>query len=497
MRPIIAAALVCAALAASLGSTRPAALARPHGAPSPSPSPTGSPTPTPQERIATLSQTVRDNPNDRGAREELGVLFIQTGKPVEGRDQLENAARLGAEDAQIWFYIGVADRELGDAPDAVAALERAENLDPGNQAVLSNLTDTYLQLGRVDDARRMAKRSIQLHPKDAFAYEALATVLLSEAKFDEARTNLQQALAIDPKDVHAKILLGRSYLGQKNPNFSAAIAQFDAVLATDAKNVDALGAKADALGQKNDVAGAVAVLQQIVSLQPDRVDAQDNIGALYLSKNMLPQARAAFDQAVKDHPKAPEPYALQAEYDAKHRNYTQAAKEFESALAIDPTNARLLFDYGRLQLLAKQNFKAQDAFSKILRQQANDPEATFWLAQTYAAENQWPQARDEYRRAFELSHGYQALFGLGVAFYHLNDFKSARDAFGALAAHQDRNHPDPQLWFALGETERKLGERKGALMAYKRFLSYVPAGAVADKVRSYVKQLASSPQRSR
>ncbi|MBC5825981.1 MAG: hypothetical protein GIX02_14410, partial [Candidatus Eremiobacteraeota bacterium] len=78
MRRLRFALFFCAVLIASIALTRPAAQGRPHGTPAPSPSPSTSPTPTPQERIATLTQTVRDNPNDRGAREELGVLLVQT-----------------------------------------------------------------------------------------------------------------------------------------------------------------------------------------------------------------------------------------------------------------------------------------------------------------------------------------------------------------------------------------------------------------------------------
>ncbi|MDQ6824089.1 MAG: tetratricopeptide repeat protein, partial [Candidatus Eremiobacteraeota bacterium] len=469
LRPLIIAAFFCAVFAASFvaGPSFVAEARRPHAVPSPSPSPAGSPTPTPQERIATLSQTVKDNPNDRTAREELGVLLVQTDKAAQGRDQLENAIRLGANDAQVWFFIGLADRELGDAPDAALALQRAENLDPANQSVLTNLIDVYLQLGRLDDARRLADRAVHLHPTDAFGYEALASVQLNLGRMDDARKSLQQALKLDPKDARARILIARSYLADKKPNVDLALAQVNSVLASDPKNVDALASKSEALSQKNDVPGAVDALQQIAKLQPDRVDAQDSIAQLYLAKNMIPQARTAFAQARKDYPKAPEPYMLEAQYDAKNKNYAQAGKEYESALALAPDNLRLLFEYGRFELAIKQPNKAQDAFSKILSRQPNDGEIMFWLGQTYAAQNQWAQARDQYRRSFELSRTYPALFNLGFAFYNLKDYKSAREAFTALAVHQVREHPDPQLWFILGETNRHLGERKGAIAAYK------------------------------
>ncbi|MDQ6780660.1 MAG: tetratricopeptide repeat protein [Candidatus Eremiobacteraeota bacterium] len=466
--------------------------ARPHPRASagPSPSPAGSPTPTPEERIKTLSQTVKDNPNDKLAQAELGQLLVITGNPRDGRDHLEQAIHLGFDDAQVWFYIGVADNELSDPQDAVSALQRAEDLDPANQAVLSNLVDTLLRVGRVDDALHVANRAVQLHPTDAFAYESLGLVQLSRGKFDEGRKSLAKALTIDPKDYRSQALIGRSYLSQPKPDADKALEQYNAILAADPKNVDAIAGKAEALARKNDVPGAVAMLQQLVKLEPDSVEPEDDIAQLYLDKKMFDQARQAFAQAAKDHPKAAEPFALQAEYDVRQKNYAQAEKEFESALALSASNLSLLFDYGRLELLVLKHYtKAQDAFSKVANAQPNNPEALLWMGQTYAAEGQWLQARDEYRASFNISHTYTGLFNLGLAEFNLHNYKQARQIFLALSVHQLKDHPDAQLWFMLGETERHLGNKHAATAAYKRFLAYAPNGGGADKARGYIKQL--------
>jgi tetratricopeptide (TPR) repeat protein len=492
---VIFAAVMAATAIAAVGPLETQAIARPKApkSPVPSPSPSQSPTPTPQERIATLRQTVKDNPNDRNAHADLGQLLVEQGDPQGGRDQLETAIGLGADDERIWFYLGSADMALNDPTDAALHFEKAGLADPSNVAVLANLIDIYLQLGRLDDAERLAKRAIALHPDESFGYEALGTVDLNRGTLDDGRKVLAKALAIDPKDDRAKLLIGKSYVAGKKPDYDLAIAQFDAVLADDPKNVDASVAKAGALSAKGDVPGAVVVFQGLVKLHPETVEYEDDIAQTYLAHNMDAQARVEFAQAAKDHPKDAEPFALQAEYDQSKKNYTQAATEFDQAIALSPANQRLIYDYGRMLLLAmRRPVKAQDMFSRLASLNPTDPEAVFWLGQTFAAENQWAQARDEYKRSFELAKTYVTLFNLGLSYFELKDYKNARSAFEALAANQDPKHPDAQLWYVLGDTYRLTGDKRNAIMAFKQFLVLVPKGAAATKAHAYLKQLGAS-----
>jgi tetratricopeptide (TPR) repeat protein len=145
---------------------------------------------------------------------------------------------------------------------------------------------------------------------------------------------------------------------------------------------------------------------------------------------------------------------------------------------------------GQLYLIGlKQPAKARDKFAALVNQNPTNAEALFWLGQSYAAEKQWGQARDEFQRSFDIDHTYTALFNLGLSFYNLKDYKRARDAFIPLLGHQSKEHPDVQLWFILGDTLRQLGDKKGALAAYKQFVVLVPKGPATLKAKAYIKQL--------
>jgi len=480
-------ATVAAALAAGPGDL---AQARAHH-PGPSPSPSESPTPTPEQRIADLQQKLKDNPNDFISRAQLGELLVQVGKPLDARDQLEQALKGGVDDARVWYFIGQSDSMLQDPVDATLAFEKAELRDPANPGVLAALVDAYLSMNRIDDAKRIANRSVQLNPKDSSSYESLGMVQLNEGKFDDGRATLQKALAIDPSDSRAKMLIARSYLAGPKADPNTALAQFTTLLAADPNNADLLRGKADALAALNRVPEAVAALQQVVKLEPDRVEAEDAIAELYLSKKMIPEARQAFTQAQKDHPTSEVPWVLEAEYDAQQKNWQQSSIEYQTALQLSKDNPQLLSEYGRVQLTGlNQPAAAAQTFAKLVALHPTDAEAVFFLGQAYALANRWADARDQFKKAFQLSHSYEALFNLGLAFFNLNDLREARGVFEALAfSPAAKGHPNPQLWFVLGDTDRKMGDKRSAVYSYKQFLALVRKGPAADRARSYIKQL--------
>jgi tetratricopeptide (TPR) repeat protein len=133
--------------------------------------------------------------------------------------------------------------------------------------------------------------------------------------------------------------------------------------------------------------------------------------------------------------------------------------------------------------------KAQAKFSALVNAAPSNPEGLFWLGQSYAAQGQWAQARDEFQRSFDIDHTYASLFNLGLSFYNLKEYKQARDVFVALIAHQTKGHPDVQLWYVLGDTLRQLGDKKGAVAAYKQFVALVPKSSATNKAKAYIKQL--------
>jgi TolB-like protein/Flp pilus assembly protein TadD len=81
-----------------------------------------------REEVARLKQEVRQNPADSVARRDLGAIYVRTGRPAKGYEQLQDAFRRELEDPKTLFYLGVAREKTGRTDAAFRLYERYEEV---------------------------------------------------------------------------------------------------------------------------------------------------------------------------------------------------------------------------------------------------------------------------------------------------------------------------------------------------------------------------------
>jgi ribosomal protein S12 methylthiotransferase accessory factor len=115
--------------------------------------------------------------------------------------ELQAAERAGLaqqERGNALFYSGYCLKELGRYEEAIAALTRAAELDPGEVAVLNLLGFCFYKTARHAEAVDCFERAIARDPRSAIDHANLARNLSALGRTDAAIESYRKALSLDP-----------------------------------------------------------------------------------------------------------------------------------------------------------------------------------------------------------------------------------------------------------------------------------------------------------
>ncbi len=482
--------LASAAFVAAVGvhpgvaAPKPAATA----SPAPTPAPTASPEPL-DKAIPRLEAKLKTDPNDKQSLTELSADYLQISRPDLAIKLTQKLLQIGTKTAQVYYFDGLAQGQLGHQKEALADLEQAANLEPTNPGVLGTLTQTYMQANRPQDAERVAKRAVTFNKDDKNAYLAYGQVLAGEGKFDEARQQFETAAKLDPKDVRPILLEAQTYTSQNAIALAAGL--YDRAVAIDPSSVEALVGKARLAAQQHNVKDAIATYETIYKLQVDPNDKAaviDQEAIVYANEKMASEADAAFKRAIAEYPKVLSAHTAYGEYLLNLKDNAGAEREFVAGAGPNRDQVDALARLGQLYAQQNQYQKAVDQFKRVSELAPQDPRSFLLLGATYSANKQFDKAAAAFKQSYSLQHTPDALLGLGQADLQVHNYTECSQVYDAL----DKGAPDisrqnPQVLFGLGQCYQGAKQPDKAKATYQRVLAMVkPGSQAANEIRALI-----------
>ncbi len=299
--------LIAAGCAVGIGATTPSAQAGLFGSgkkstPTPSPSPSALPTASPEPpsiAIPRLVAKLKANPTDQVAMAQLASEYLQVDRPDITLQYTQHLLQMGDKTAQVYYYDGFAEEQLGNAVAATYDLEQASNLDPTNFGVLAQLADVYIRTNRPNDAERIAKRAVTFNKTEPQAYMTLGSVYAAEQHFDDARAQFEIAYDMNKKDTTALFQIATTYAQQNN--IPMALQTIARALAIDPRNIQALVFKADLYAKQHDDAHATEAYDDAVVAAPtddEKVAIMVRKAGYFVQEKKDAQGVAIFQQMV-------------------------------------------------------------------------------------------------------------------------------------------------------------------------------------------------------
>ena len=254
---------------------------------------------------------------------------------------------------EAWYNRGLLYEKLGDLEKACDDFKQVVSREPTFHAARHNLGVLYIKQQQWEDAERVFEEILEVEPREPDAHYHLAEIYLNRySDVNRAIDCLQYAIERDPEHLDARFELGLLYAKHRytRPEFrQQAIDQFIELIKRNDElqtfeSLDqvffVLGSLYDDHPEDADLAiyAYKAGLEHAPSPQ-----AQNNLGLLYLQKNMVDKAAGAFKQAIQLYPDYESPYHNLAKLYFYERD-EEILKDLQAWLAAEPQKAaRIIF----------------------------------------------------------------------------------------------------------------------------------------------------------
>ncbi len=189
---------------------------------------------------------------------------------TEAGDGLRTAERDGDGDvvrSKLWQVNGMALSRLRRTDEALAAYDRAVELNPEEPSAWLNRGNLLLSQKRHEDALECYDRALELRPDIGNVWGSKANALADLERFEEAEEAASRAVELRPRD--PGILVIRALLRGRQYRHADALADLDRALAVAPRSALALANKGNTLLLLSRPAEALDVLRRADDLEPD------------------------------------------------------------------------------------------------------------------------------------------------------------------------------------------------------------------------------------
>ena len=326
----------------------------------------------------------------------MAALSVQTGATsAEVLDLLERATKADALNLNAWMYLLTRHFRAGDMQAGMLAAQSAVKFIPDNVQLMDMAGRIQLAAGSVNQANSTYADLIRVAPRSPAGYMGLAAAQLVSGNLEAAAKVMQPLIAMDPTSVDAQRLVADIAIRRR---------QFAEAMVI-ARNLQRLYPKvavgyileSQAESAQGRQQAAIAALRLGVEKEMPEAAPVLLHDALLRNAETEPAKQFAYAWLTK-HPKDSQfmTYLGDTELDAK--KWGAASRQYERALAIDPTNVGAL-NNGALALIQQNDPRAMEYAQRAVAIQPNRPEVLDTLAQVFVSRKEYAQAIVALRQA--------------------------------------------------------------------------------------------------
>lgn len=404
--------------------------------------------------------------------------YTEKGNPAAALEILNYLRRQQGEDPEVLYYIGIVQMLSNRPAAAEAAFKDVLKIMPNNKSAYESLIKVYEQENKIDDviatleklltllnprsgeyrseAERLAlfkgRRALEKgnlpraeaafqsilsgNPRDPSANYGIGLVYQQEKRYDDAAKYFNRVLKVVPGHLDARLHLAMVYL-QLN-RLREGVDELRALMANAGNSPQGRQAK-DILerleaslqrqrGSQENIEDRIKELQGMLAKDPNQVQARLQLGALYLRKGDLKDARVQYEAVTKLEPSNETAHGALGDIFDNLGLYDQSVEQYAITISLEQNPLRadeiadlLMEALGKKYFNANNMDEAKDVFGLILDRRPDDPSARLFSGLIQMRNGDYEQAIESFRNIIIKSpNNLSARINLGLAYERLN-----------------------------------------------------------------------------
>jgi Flp pilus assembly protein TadD len=230
----------------------------------------------------------------------LGVAQRAAGEAAGAADSYREALRLRPDMPEAWNNLGNALVTLAKLDEALAAYEQVLKLRPNSPEAYNNQGAALRRLGRWAEAAECYRKALRLRPDYADAHNNLGEALQAQGRFQDAEASYRAALRLRGDFPEAHTNLGTLHARQGRDDEAAR--EHREALRFKPDYAEAHSNLGNALAGQKKYAEAEACYREALRLKPDYAEAHHNLGTALAEQGRLEEAEACYREALRLRP---------------------------------------------------------------------------------------------------------------------------------------------------------------------------------------------------
>jgi len=315
----------------------------------------------------------------------MARLYAESGDVAHSAKVIE-AVPVADRSPKMEFALGAAYDQLKQPKEAIAAYQRASDMDPGDAHTIGALAEALLNNNQMDEALKQYKQLSEADPEDVGALVHICEIQRRQGKFDEALATIRKARE---KTTESSALGVTLEVGYNEGVLLDALGRFDEAIQTYQKMIDLT----------SHVNGAYTTEEK-----NNRSIFLEHLGSVYQQMNNQELAVATYQKLIDmGGEQAVNGYRGQIESYSEARNFTRAVEVSRKAVEANPKDRDLKMILAD-ELVSEGKIDEGVAMARTLAESTKDDRAGWIsLGHLYVRLRRWKEAEEVYAKAASLT----------------------------------------------------------------------------------------------